>query len=742
MSAHVVAKPKAFSENDEEERTTLESSWEEEPSTTVEEGDAADRIRELSGGPPKRPNGFGASFTSTTGSRLEEPTVDDQHMPQGLLLSLPVSRLVVIGGNDTGQELEVKPGKSYTIGRAIGNDIVLTDIAVSRQHFDLRNADGSWVLVDRGSGNGTVVNGNIEDNPFMLANGDVIEIGNTQFRFDLPNGAPRANETMDVSVIEEVVESDIDAEEMSTVVGKPLRSDQVEKTEIDAQPYTGARPYSGAPASLPAPLPAPLSRPPDRARGPSSGPLAPLSGMPSSGSSMPTSPIAVQAPLPAPGRGPAIGSQAPTMLAQPALARPGMAATTLPGQGMMSPSAPQQVSPAALYGYPNGSDLPPQNVARNAQMLVISQQGRRNDASTQHVAPISYGMRPSGQRAAFAPAKLSQRARLIVAGIGLTLFAMVITVAVIRSGGNASTVAAGSSEAPPPAAPPPSAPPVVAPNPPAVDPPKPPSVAVITPPAVDPPKPAAVAPPTTAPQKVVVVDPPKPVVIPPKPAVDPHKPAPVENKRVARQNQPTPKRQPEPRSEPKRVAAVDISSYKAKADELYHAKRFNDAAQAARSGIRVASDDDAHALKSIAALYEQLGRWYSTGMAASTRPTDAFAALRKAENLDRSAGGALTDDIHARLSSVSPKAAVAFYVVKDYENAYTAVRTSESLGAANGTVKTVREKLEILAGTLYGEAAKSIDSSPDQAKDKLRRIQKMVDAKNQWYVKAQKLLGG
>ena len=105
VSAHVVAKPKAFSESDEEERTTLESSWEEEPSTTVEEGDAADRIRELSGGPPKRPNGFGPSFTSTTGSRLEEPTVDDQHMPQGLLLALPVSRLVVTGGNDTGQEL-------------------------------------------------------------------------------------------------------------------------------------------------------------------------------------------------------------------------------------------------------------------------------------------------------------------------------------------------------------------------------------------------------------------------------------------------------------------------------------------------------------------------------------------------------------------------------------------------------------------------------------------------------------
>ena len=39
-----------------------------------------------------------------------------------------------------------------------------------------------------------VVNGNLEDNPFMLANGDVIEIGNTAFRFDHAEraGAPAA----------------------------------------------------------------------------------------------------------------------------------------------------------------------------------------------------------------------------------------------------------------------------------------------------------------------------------------------------------------------------------------------------------------------------------------------------------------------------------------------------------------------------------------------------------------------
>src|SRR4030095_13298763 len=66
----------------------------------------------------------------------------------------------------------------------------LTDIAVSRKHFDLRNEAGAWVLADRGSGNGTLVNGNIEDQPFILANGDQIEIGNTTFRFEQAGGTP------------------------------------------------------------------------------------------------------------------------------------------------------------------------------------------------------------------------------------------------------------------------------------------------------------------------------------------------------------------------------------------------------------------------------------------------------------------------------------------------------------------------------------------------------------------------
>jgi pSer/pThr/pTyr-binding forkhead associated (FHA) protein len=148
---------------------------------------------------------------------VEEPTVDEQRANPAIVMApasrdaSTIARLIVAQGNDSGQELAISAGRTYTIGRGLDNDFVLTDIAVSRKHFDLRNEDGgAWVIVDRGSGNGTVVNGNLEDNPFMLANGDLIEIGNTVFRFEQANGASRPKDSFSV---------DIDDDELSTVAG-------------------------------------------------------------------------------------------------------------------------------------------------------------------------------------------------------------------------------------------------------------------------------------------------------------------------------------------------------------------------------------------------------------------------------------------------------------------------------------------------------------------------------------------
>src|SRR5438874_1155983 len=140
VSAHVVSKARVaapFSEADEDEKTTIESAWGDEGSTTIEQGEVAEKIRAL--GTDRPQPGVITSVTSTNATNLEEPTVDDQRANAAISVITPptlppiaavTARLVCTQGNDTGHEIAVAPGKSYSIGRAIDNDFVLTDIAV------------------------------------------------------------------------------------------------------------------------------------------------------------------------------------------------------------------------------------------------------------------------------------------------------------------------------------------------------------------------------------------------------------------------------------------------------------------------------------------------------------------------------------------------------------------------------------------------------------------------------------
>jgi hypothetical protein len=82
VSAHVVPKVPAFSE-EEEDKTTIESGWEEEASTTVEQGQVAEQIRMLGRQPPASSTPSMSPMSSgnitSTNSLLEEPTVDEPH---------------------------------------------------------------------------------------------------------------------------------------------------------------------------------------------------------------------------------------------------------------------------------------------------------------------------------------------------------------------------------------------------------------------------------------------------------------------------------------------------------------------------------------------------------------------------------------------------------------------------------------------------------------------------------------
>ena len=74
------------------------------------------------------------------------------------------------------------PAKAMRIGRVPDNDLVLSDLNVSRHHAELRKSpSGSYEIVDLGSHNGTFVNGQ-RVTAQMLTEQDLVSIGSSTFR--------------------------------------------------------------------------------------------------------------------------------------------------------------------------------------------------------------------------------------------------------------------------------------------------------------------------------------------------------------------------------------------------------------------------------------------------------------------------------------------------------------------------------------------------------------------------------
>ena len=74
-----------------------------------------------------------------------------------------------------------------TIGKAPMNDILLADAAVSHQHAKINLVDGTYVLTDLGSRNGTTLNDVSLKEPRPLRHGDVIKMGRSTITFHQPD---------------------------------------------------------------------------------------------------------------------------------------------------------------------------------------------------------------------------------------------------------------------------------------------------------------------------------------------------------------------------------------------------------------------------------------------------------------------------------------------------------------------------------------------------------------------------
>jgi DNA-binding NtrC family response regulator len=94
---------------------------------------------------------------------------------------MALARLVVIEGPDIGCQFTIPPAGGG-VGRGEGNAVQLSDLAVSRIHCTIEPRGDELVLVDAGSRNRTLVNGQpVGEHP--LREGDEIAIGKTRLAY-------------------------------------------------------------------------------------------------------------------------------------------------------------------------------------------------------------------------------------------------------------------------------------------------------------------------------------------------------------------------------------------------------------------------------------------------------------------------------------------------------------------------------------------------------------------------------
>ncbi|MDQ2653972.1 MAG: FHA domain-containing protein [Chloroflexota bacterium] len=94
----------------------------------------------------------------------------------------PIARLIPLSGEGN---VIVLTGLETAVGRATGNDLVISAAEVSREHARLRRDGNVLEVRDLGSRNGTWVNG-VRISTHRARSGDEIAFGTLRYRLDLP----------------------------------------------------------------------------------------------------------------------------------------------------------------------------------------------------------------------------------------------------------------------------------------------------------------------------------------------------------------------------------------------------------------------------------------------------------------------------------------------------------------------------------------------------------------------------
>ncbi len=108
--------------------------------------------------------------------------------------SVDLVRLIAEGGQFNGRIFDLPPVPEMTVGRGVGNDLVLDDQSMSRKHSKIKRLGGGRIEVeDLNSSNGTYVNGR-KVATAQCGPGDTVRFGELSFRIDGAGGGSRAGQ--------------------------------------------------------------------------------------------------------------------------------------------------------------------------------------------------------------------------------------------------------------------------------------------------------------------------------------------------------------------------------------------------------------------------------------------------------------------------------------------------------------------------------------------------------------------
>ena len=140
-------------------------------------------------------------------------------------------KLHLVKGNPPGKQVDVPPG-TLTFGRAEDSDLIIASTRVSRHHCEIVNEPSRAVIRDKGSANGTLVNG-VKTQEKALAAGDLVQVGPLTFQVEIDGKRQRTGQAA-----------------APILVAKPIRQAQAEPAKPAPKFPPGKAPKDDILASL------------------------------------------------------------------------------------------------------------------------------------------------------------------------------------------------------------------------------------------------------------------------------------------------------------------------------------------------------------------------------------------------------------------------------------------------------------------------------------------------------------